>query len=241
MREGNDEIERIYNLIKDYNAKKIYDKNIIEQLDQMIGMKRLVEITINYGKEEKRRILIPIPLLPIIIGISLPGLVRRRNRKKETEEKVAETSSILRATELPPENSPEYQDMKERVIIDDFGMFFDKKETAERGLNYRNLTGDVQRRYNDFKNSAEREMHLTNEILKAWKTHDIKCRQEAGIPPDRIESGLDYENQPYQIRWAKMHARILIILTDKNRRIGRDYRDTLDEMISNILKQKGER
>lgn len=238
---GNDEMEKIYNLIKDYNAKKIQDKDIVEQLDQMIGMKRLVEITINYEKREKRRILIPIPLLPIIIGVSLPSFTRRRNRKLETERKIAETSSILQTTKLPPENSPEYQDMKERVVIDDFGMFFDKKETAERGLNYRNLTDDVQRRYNDFKNSAEREIFLTNEILKAWKAHDIKCRQEAGIPSDRIESGLDYENQPYQIRWAKMHARILIILADKNRRIGRDYRNTLDEMISNILKQKGER
>jgi len=238
---GNDEMERIYNLIKDYNAKKIQDNNIIIQLDQMVGMKRLVEITINYEKKEKRRILIPIPLLPIIIGITLPGLIRKRNRKTETERKVAETSSVVQTTELPPENSPAYQDMKERTIIDDLGMFFDKPETIERGLDYRNLAGNVQMRHNDFNNSAERELYLTNEILKAWKTHDIKCRQEAGISSDRIEKGLDYENQPYQITWARMHARILITLIDENRRGGRDYGETLNEMISNILKQKGER
>jgi hypothetical protein len=78
---GYDVMERIFNLHRNYNLGMIKDKHIVDRLDQLIGTKRMVKITINYEKNEKRRILIPIPLLPIIIGLSLYGLIRRRNSK----------------------------------------------------------------------------------------------------------------------------------------------------------------
>lgn len=78
---GHDAMERIFNLHQNYNLGIIEDKRIVDRLDQLIGTKRMVEISINYEKNEKKRILIPIPLLPIIIGLSLYGLIRRRNSK----------------------------------------------------------------------------------------------------------------------------------------------------------------
>jgi hypothetical protein len=154
----------------------------------------MVEITINYEGEKKKRFLIPIPLLPIIIGITLPGLIRTIKRKSETENKISKINSSTWATELSPENSPEYQAMRERTIIDDLGMFFDRKETIKRGLDYRKLTSDTQRRFPDFKNEKERELYLASEILKAWETHDKKCRQVAGFSLENLNQELDYEN-----------------------------------------------
>lgn len=234
---GHDDMERIFNLIQSYNQKTIQDRDIIDRLDQLVGAKRMVEITINYEKNENRRILIPIPLLPIIIGIALPGLIRRRNMRKG----ILESFSPMQNVDLPPQESPKYQEMLERTIIDDLGIFFDNKETIGRGLNYRKLTEDASRRYADSKDDGERELHLAREILEAWKIHDTKCRQEAGFDHDHLEAGLDYENQPHQIKWARMHARALIGLISENRKSGKDYRDALDGKISEMLKKKGER
>ena len=233
--EGHDDLEKIYNLIKLYNNGDIKKKNVIDTLDQAVGRKRMVEITINYEGEQKRRILIPIPLLPIIIGVALPALIRAARKRSETKNKVSEINPSIRDTELPLENSLEYQDMKERTIIDDLGMFFDRKETIKRGLNYRELASDAQIIFPDFRNEKYRELYLTGEILIAWRIHDKKCRQEAGFPPENLDQGLDYENQPRQIQWAKMHARALLEIIDENHKNGKGYKEILDGIISKML------
>jgi len=234
---GNDDMERIYNLIRNYNRGKIEDEHIVDRLDQLVGAKRKVEITISYEKNERRRILIPIPLLPIIVGIALPCLIRKR----ETRSKIGKIPNLLRQTHLSQESSPEFRDMWERTIIDDLGTFFDDRGTIERGLGYRKLTDEAKRRRRDFKDSNDEELFLTNEIITEWKKHDLRCRQEAGFSPDHLEEGLDYERQPNQIIWARVHARALIELLEENQKSGKDYREILDEKISAILKQKGER
>jgi hypothetical protein len=234
---GNDDMERIYNLIRNYNRGTIEDKNIIDRLDQLVGSKRRVEITINYEKNEKKRVLIPIPLLPIIIGISLPCLIRKRR----VESEMKNISNLLRETSLPSESSPEFKNMRERTIIDDLGMFFDRKEIIERGLDYRKLTEGMSRRFRYFSTKEEKELFFANEILAAWKRHDLQCRKEAGFSDAHLQDGLDYENQPMQINWARIHARVLLEIIEGNQKSGKDYKEILNEKISEILKQKGER
>jgi|GEM_PF-3523595 len=233
--EGSDDMERIYNLIKAYNDKRIGDGDIIDILDQAIGKKRMVEVSINYEGEKRRRVLIPIPLLPIIFGIALPGLVRAVKKRNETKQKVLEISSTVEKTDLPPENSVEYQNMWKKTLIDDLGLFFDNKEAVGRGLNYRILADDAKKHLGDFRDENERELYLTDKILEAWKSHDKKCRQEAGFSPTDLESGLDYENQPYQIKWAKMHARALLNLVYESQKNEDDYKHILSRKISKIL------
>lgn len=232
---GYDDLERIHNLFKAHNDKSIKDEDIVDIMDQVLGKKRMVEVSINYEGEKKKKVLIPIPLLPIIFGIALPGLVRLVKRRGETKKRVSEVSLIVKKTDLPPENSAEYKDMRERTIVDDLGMFFDNKEAARRGLDYRMLADDAKKRLGDFEDENERELYLTDKILEAWKTHDKQCRQEAGFSPADLASGLDYENQPYQIKWAKMHARTLLDLVYENRKNKDDYKHILSGKISKIL------
>ncbi|MFA5871749.1 MAG: hypothetical protein WC858_03410 [Parcubacteria group bacterium] len=234
---GSDDMEKIYNLIKRYNEESVEDRSSKRLLEEMLLSKRMVEITIHYEGSRSRRVLIPIPLLPIIISISIPWLIRKR----ETRKRVLSIAPTVKNTDLPPENSAEYQDIRERTIIDDLGTFFDAKDTVRRGLDYRKITDDVQRRYDYFTNDGARLQYLTNEILKAWRIHDKKCRQEAGLASADLESGLDYESQPYQIKWAKMHAVVLLELIEENRGNKDDYRNILSGKISELLKNKGER
>ncbi len=76
---GIDEMEKIYNLIIDYNEGRIKNPQTKNQLDKIIAGKRQVEIEIDYEGQQARKILIPIPLIPLALLGAYMAL-RRRSR-----------------------------------------------------------------------------------------------------------------------------------------------------------------
>ena len=64
---GSDSLEKIFNMIVDYNDKKISDPNLVLELDSRVASKRSVEIEIEYSGKLHRSFLVPIPLLLFIL------------------------------------------------------------------------------------------------------------------------------------------------------------------------------
>jgi hypothetical protein len=231
---GSDDASRIHRLIIDYNRGQVKDANIVSQLDQIIGSKRMVEITIKYEKNEKRRVLIPIPILPILIGVSLPFLARKR----ELREEISGIPEEVKTIDAPGRETEEGKEMEIQTVVDDLGMFFDREEAVRRGIDYRAMAEDVQSKGRHFKDPAEKEIYLANNIIKSWKEHDAMCRKEAGWSPGHINQGLDYENQPRQIQWAKVHARVLLEMADENKKTGEDYKSVLERRIAKVQNRR---
>jgi hypothetical protein len=226
---GSYDASRIHRMIIDYNRGQIKDASLVSQLDQIIGSKRMVEITIKYEKNEKRRVLIPIPILPILTGVSLSYLARK---KRELRGEISGIPEAVKVTDAPGRETNEGKEMEVQTVVDDLGMFFDREETVRRGIDYRAMAEDVQSKGRHFKDSAEREIYLANKIINSWKEHDAMCRKEAGWSLEHVNQGLDYENQPRQIQWAKVHARVLLEIADENKKTGEDYKSVLERRIA---------
>lgn len=219
---GADRLERIFELVKMYNEKRVEDPQAKQALDKIIASKRKVNIHIKYKGEKTDTYSIPIPLLLLI-----PLLFRRLRQKSPGAEQPTPTPQpeanptpefvrpqipeYIRTTSLPEPGSPEYIDMEERTIIDDLGKFFGDEQNKRRGLDYQAIAETVEANWEKFPDNTERELYLTQEILAAWKINDTKAREEAGITNTE---GLDYENQPKQIQWARMHARGLLTMVN---------------------------
>ena len=256
----------VFELIIDYNDNKIQDEEALNILDRIVASKRGIEVHIEYNDGEVTKILIPIPLLPLLLLF-----FRRRRRLSEIipEESILPSESTpslgegpqlseipkLEAipinvsdlqhwgkllSEIPPD---EYESMKWQALINDLYRFFDDPDTIRRGLSYRAITEAIVRDYDRFSNKEELELAVAYLILEKWREHDIKARQEAGISEEKLEIGLDYINQPNQIRWALIHARLLIQLAEirrvelkemeeGTRRVLRDYIEIIEEMIN---------
>lgn len=143
-----------------------------------------------------------------------------------------ELSPMIRETQLPDTNSLEYKKMEEGTVVDDLMVFFDDKDHMKRGLDYRQLADLMESMYGAFKDDEEREAALASEILMRWKENDKQMRKSAGVQD--LESGLDYENQPNQILYARMHARALIGLVEAKMNLPTDQQKD----VADILKEK---
>jgi hypothetical protein len=121
--------------------------------------------------------------------------------------------------EVPASETVEFQEMQERSVVDDLYVFFDRPETMQKGLNYRSIVDTVRERFDSFSDSMQRELFATALILEAWKEHDAAARRSAGWSEDSIHRGLDYENQPKQVQWARIHAHELCSLAEAARKL----------------------
>ncbi|MCR4280438.1 MAG: hypothetical protein NUV82_03380 [Candidatus Komeilibacteria bacterium] len=255
---GQDEYERLFNLIVEYNDDKVSDPKLKKELDEIIGSMRKIEIEVELEGGRKSVLFIPLPLL-LLLGASLPYLVslfrRRRPERVEAfpagpdqEPEDAENNTLAQFstvpaehilpndvivdTRLPEESSRDYHSMREQTLLNDLNNFFSRPETSKRGLDYQHLCLEMERDFDNFNSPESRQNALAADIIDAWKKHDRQCRQEAGFNPDKLDSGLDYENQPSQIQWAKMHAGIILELIAQRRGGSRqDYRVLLDEKV----------
>lgn len=296
---GVDDLEKIWNMVGDYNDKKITDPHTVSRLHDIVGSKRRVEITVTYdGKNEERTALpLPIPWVPLLF---LAPLLRRRRegaspvpqgvqeagepdardrypvfneglrrrggepeapqRPQEAQEpqepsgRDVERGQILERihknvidTRLPDRGTKEFQEMEEATYTDDLYLFFDDPESIRLGINYRVMADDLDRKWDVFQGSDERENYLANGILNSWKKKDRQCRVEAGVSEDGLDAGLDYENQPRQIQWAKMHARSLLRLVDKRKEFSEserkriDYLDLMSPQVKKMIQRRGSR
>lgn len=243
---GIDDIERIFNLVIHYNDGNIKDEKALEALDRIIGSKRKVEVDIVYQGKQKKTIIIPLSILPLLLLFWPPPPPPDRDKHKpepggnepspeipqeplpEVPPKlVSEIPPAVRQVTLPDEGSKEYEVLEEATFIDDLYKNIDRPDIIKYGLDYGAFADSMVEQYDKFSNDEERELYLTAVILEAWIKKDKQCRREIGVESD---DGLDYFNQPQQIKWARMHARALFELVEAKRALPVEERKTVDNV-----------
>jgi len=243
---GADPLEKIWRLTIKYNKNEIDDPNTKSKLDEIVGAKRKIEVAVTYEDGQKDVYLFMIPWV-----VLLPFLRRKKNQPDLVPSTPPERLQLpglvvppkFKEVLVPDPGSPEYQSMQERASIDDFYVYFGNPDTARRGLDYQMIADNLYTQYDEFGNDAEREEFLAVKILQGWKDHDRAARREAGISEEELDKGLDYENQDDQIRWAKIHARILFKLIQQKREFaaqGKDftYLELLTPEVVRLIKIK---
>ncbi len=178
---GADPLEQIFNLTIKYNdyleAKKkdpgltdAYLDPMMDRLDDIIGSKRRVKITIKYEGDESTTTLLPVTWL-----IFIPLLKIRRKSRPEPEptlETKPEPTPIelepkpepkpepeLEPPSMPePPPTPEDKDKEQEVWIRDLYIYFDDPDTLRRGLNYKAIADslDMDVRHRVFNTDDER-------------------------------------------------------------------------------------
>jgi hypothetical protein len=247
---GADDLEKIFNLIVKYNDNLVRDKETLAVLDRTVATKRGVEVTVFYEGSRTEKLLVPIPLIipPIIFEIS------RRRRKDfgggerklppqagpQPTERIPRDPAledIIRKTPLPEEGT--YEQMEEATIIDDLYVFFDEPSTLKRGLDYRKIADSIFNAYDGFRNKEDREIFAAAQILDGWKKHDANARREAGWREEDLFAGLDYENQPKQIQWARVHGRAIVDLVEaKKQQPTEDYLTLLERQVKRLIQRR---
>ncbi len=246
---GDDNLEKIFNLIVKYNDSGIKDEQALQQLDKIIGSKRTIQVNVEYEGDHKEVFMLPIPWLIIF----LPKLRKfwppwRKNPPRtkppvppeiQNPPKQPQIPEKIRTVLPPVPGTPEREEIEERTLLDDLFIYFDNPETISNGLNYRYIIEEMEKNHNNFQSDTERAEYLTNIILEAWRIHDITCRKNAGISEDQLEVGLDYINQEQQIIWARVHAEIMldIIKIHMSDPYQTDYADIINDK-SKQIRQK---
>lgn len=137
---------------------------------------------------------------------------------------------IIRNTEMPARGSEPYRQMYREVLVNDIS--FDP--SAER-YNYVQLAATLKPRLQGM-DSSEQELVYTAAILEMWRRGDLSALMESGVPienyPDLLKDKLAYDRKPGQIRWARMHAIVLMEAVEEQQRHGasgrmRDLEDVL--------------
>src|SRR3989344_3412256 len=225
---GADPLEQIFHLTIKYNdyvqakfnavaegkdpatIQDSYLDPMMGKLNEIIGSKRKVKITITYEENKKETTLIPIPLLPLIFLLRLRKGKKPQPEPEPTPEPPTEPPIPPTEPPMPPEEppTPEDKNQEEEVWIRDLYVYFEDPDTIRLGLSYEAIADELHSRFDSFGNDGERIDFLTLKILQGWKEKDKAARQEAG--DSDLETGLDYENQPQQIKWAKKHAKALL-------------------------------
>lgn len=250
---GANPIEKIFNMIVDYNDEKIQDPKLVEKLHKIIASKRKVEIEIKLKGREKIIYTIPVPLLLGLLPFLrfgrgerlLIGGSRRRRKIPSYEEfqKTRQPRFKEKITVEPlsanPQEDKEFPHKVEQALVNDIYIFFDDERTKERGLDYRALCDKMIQDFDNFKSDTDRKNYLARELLRLWREHDIKARKEAGWPEENITEGLDYENQPNQMLWALAHAEVLLkLIKEKMKNPNLDYQDIMSKEVEKYMDKK---
>lgn len=258
--EGANPIEKIFNMIVDYNDEKIQDPKLVEKLHKIIASKRKVEIEIELKGREKIIYTIPVPLLlgllPFLRFVRGERLLiggSRRRRKIPSDEELLKSYKELLKTQQPqfkekitveplsanPQEDKEFPHKVEQALVNDIYIFFDDEKTKERGLDYRALCNKMIQDFDNFKSDTDRKNYLARELLRLWREHDIKARKEAGWSEENITEGLDYENQPNQMLWALAHAEVLLkLIKEKMKNPNLDYQDIMSKEVEKYMDKK---
>ncbi len=224
--------EKIFNLHIEYNEtiksgeNQLKDPSMKPILDAIIGSKRNTREIVEWEGNRKETYVGSFPLLLLLLPKIGKILFDRLKRKKEGKPprelsskppgKLREkpplqgVPDIIRDTTLPPLGSKEYEDFRERALLDDFDLFFRHGPTERGGINYEDLLKQTKKelrgKSQQYKGIDEVELLLTEKILKAWEEHDRR-----GNPL------VYYQRDPRQIREARMHAQILVDLALKQK------------------------
>ncbi|HEY4489914.1 MAG TPA: hypothetical protein VJC12_01510 [Candidatus Paceibacterota bacterium] len=192
----------------------------------------------------------PIIVTPIRTPIKPPKIeevIEEPEKIEEPEEinvKVIETDKIpllVEETLTWDEDSEEFRKNQIEANANDLWVFFDDEDAVRKGLDYRAICDGIIARYDDFGGdnpAKKREDYLTYTLLSVWRDHDLIGRQEAGWSKETINEGLDYENNPEQIKWARLHARSLLSLIEaKKTAPNLDYVEILEGRTKELLNE----
>lgn len=160
------------------------------------------------GAEEKTR------------SADLPKTEPVKNQTPEVKRGVFDPSEniseeIRRVTEVKP-SDPAYPWMVWQTVLGDLDIHMNDPRSLEWGTDYAGVAHEIYRYYDYFKNDQDRVDSAAQLLIQQWIMHDAIERQVAGIQ-DR-STGLDYFNQPKQIQWAKLHARVLLDMVKEKRK-----------------------
>lgn len=244
-----DRLQKIFEMIVDYNDGKIQEEEAKKTLDEIIASKRKVVLMVDYEGDRRAVLLIPIPLLlPLWIKIINTVLNRKRRKKdgkllpkegprlpdpeslrKEIPPEFNKLYEEIRRSPGHPQYNPEY--MRFRVIVADLGYFWNDERTIKRGLSYEQITAWCDRYYSSFAGNKEELLELlTYLILRKWEEHDRKFfTEEAGVEkmPD-----INHVSNEHQIRWALAHASVILEIVEIKEGGGRklSYEEILSEL-----------
>jgi hypothetical protein len=250
---GANPIEKIFNMIVDYNDEKIQDPKLVEKLHKIVASKRKVEIEIELKGREKIIYTIPVPLLLGLLPFLRFGRGERlligggrRRRKIPSYEEFQKTQQpqfkekiTVEPLSVNPQEDKEFPHKVEQALVNDIYIFFDDEKTKERGLDYRTLCDKMIQDFDNFKSDTDRKNYLARELLRLWREHDIKARKEAGWSEENIAEGLDYENQPNQILWSLAHAEVLLkLIKEKMKNPNLDYQDIMSKEVEKYIDKK---
>lgn len=262
---GIDDAEKIYNLVIDYNEGRINDAKTKDRLDEIIAGKRKVEIEMSYEGQQARKVLIPIPLIPLALLGAYMAL-RRRPRggsgngagpfrpTPENEPLTPQPESaplvkispkeyrlkygLVEVARLPDRESIRYHEMEESALINNLYLHFDRPDTKDGGLDYRKIADEFANEYDRYQNDLEREYAIADLLLDQWKEHDIKRRRAAGVAEDQLEVGMDYGRNKEQVEQALMHARLILDMIKERKLTKDDYQDILGRKTQQALRDR---
>jgi hypothetical protein len=100
---GSTPLEKVFNMIVDYNDGKIKDQQKLKELHQILASKRKVEIEVGLKGEEKKIYAVPLPLLLLA---ALPFIRRREKSSEQPSEQPLEQPSE-QSSEQPSGGSSE--------------------------------------------------------------------------------------------------------------------------------------
>lgn len=164
-------------------------------------------------------------------------------QERVTEREVLPVPSEVLTTRLPSADSPEYQEIEERTVLDDLAVHFGRFETISRGIDYNFWARDIEKTWDEFSNDENREAAWAARMLYVWQEADAAViAHETG----RTDIQLQYAKEPEKVLYARMHARELIRLAARHRGLVQEginvsHRHLLDERIVELNKRRAGR
>lgn len=183
----------IYKLVSAYNRNKITDVGTLDQLDAMVAGKRGVQIEVTLKDGKKDTVLLPLPLLMGIFGLSIILVGTRKKKEKTPEEK--------------PETKPAPEPIKEKRPELEVRVPPDVKDAGQVG---RDVETGIMKSFDFYEpiikdhlgHGGEVDVNeLTHDILEAWTTNDNALREKIGLEKEAPQA-----ERPRQVFFARMHA-----------------------------------
>jgi hypothetical protein len=225
------EAEKVLGLISLYNSDQIQNSSMLEKLDSIVASKRAIKVSVGLDEKSEQVSLFPLPILGLLAAIRRKDIPKRDKKvkdKKNNEDKFAkpekpkpeEKQSRPKYEYDSPVTHQERWDVVVRDIAQNFGKKSFLKQFAKPSdfaksahkVSYREIAEDLKKNYHKYDSFEERQAAVADKILTAWKTCDIEARKNAGFSGDELYDGLNYHEQPHQIRQANIHAEELIKL-----------------------------
>ena len=258
--------EAVFRLVQMYNDNKFVDNpEIQKQLNEIIGNKRSVEVTIYTHGKESKKVVIPLPVLLLLLA-AVPLLLKKRRENAVADNGVENvpdnasrevfTDEVIDFSRDLSENDAnfvslyhdtddfvmnggvELQEKEEMTYIDDIDRYYDDEVTINRGLDYHKMIIEISQIADRYDNEADLELAVSHILLTRWKEHDQRARQEVDITS---EEGLDYHTNKDQVIWARLHAKELIKLADIYRQDPNNLDKVRAQRRAELIKRKDNR